>query len=434
MKKQLLSTSALVAAGLIASAATPSTAQAQQTAQAPASSPIQVQIGGYMRQYFGYVDQDNVGIASGTPGATTGLVTQQTTTQKPRALNVTSDAEIYFSGKTTLSNGISVSMRVELEGNTSNDMIDESFATIEGAFGQIYLGSTDSVAAKMLIGAPNAAPGPVTAVGGAYGNFGVNAGLKNGGSTGVSAGVGNAIQMYDDDAEKISYVTPRFGGFQAGISYTPEVVQDHAGAGFARTESRTTYNKAVSLAANFTRAFGAFDVAVGGGYNWYQAPAIDALNTTTATVPDPEGYAIGAQIGYAGFRFGAAYANVQDQLSPIGIAAANAAGAASNNITGFGDNWNHGSVYDLGLTYTFGPAAVGINYVNSESKDSTQFAGDSKYEAIGVNGKYTLGPGVDVVGALIHYRMKGEGTSTLNGQDLDNTKATTIITGISLTF
>jgi outer membrane protein OmpU len=427
MKKQLLSTSALVAAGMIAAVATPSTVQAQQTAQAPASSPIQVQVGGYMRQYFGYVDQDDTSVASTT-------VAQQTQTQKPRAINVTSDTEIYFSGKTTLSNGISVAMRVELEGNTSNDMIDESFATIEGAFGQIYLGSTDHVAAKLLIAAPNAAPGPITAVGGVYGNYGLNAGLKNGGSTSVTPGIGNAIQMNDDDAEKISYVTPRFAGFQAGISYTPELVQDHVGAGFARTESRTTYNRGIAVGANFTRAFGAFDVAVGAGYNKLQAPSVDASNPTVATMPDPEGYAIGAQIGYAGFRLGGGYANVKDQAAPLGLAAGNAAGAASNTITGFGDNWNHGSVYEVGLTYTFGPAAVGINYVNGESKDTTALAGDSKYEAIGVNGKYTLGPGVDVIGAVIHYRMKGEGTSTLNGSDIDNTKATAIVTGLSLSF
>jgi hypothetical protein len=375
-----------------------------------------------MRQFFGYVDQDDTAAASGG--------VQPTTTAKPRAVTVQGDTEIYFTGKTTLSNGISVSMRVELEGNTSNDMIDESFATIEGAFGQIYLGSTDNVAAKMLITAPTPMVG--LSNGNIYGNHGLNAGLKNGGSTSVTPCMACAIQMNDDDAEKISYVTPRFAGFQAGISYTPELTQDHTGAGYARYDSRTNYRGGWTVGGNFTRAFGAFDVAVGGGYTSLRKSVNDSTNPTTVTAPDPEGYGLGAQIGYAGFRLGGGFVKVEDQLAAVGVTA-NQAGAAIA-VTGYQDNWNHGTVYELGLTYTFGPVVVGANYTNGKAKDTSALAGDSKYEAFSAGARYTLGPGVDVQAGLFHYKMKGEGTSLVAGKDVDNTKATAIVTGLSLSF
>jgi len=420
MKKQLPSTSALVAAGMIAAATgTPTTAQAQQTAQAPASSPITVQVGGYMRQFAGWYDSQDRRAASPAAGPTG--------TAKSPSVGVKSDTEIYFQGKTTLANGISVSMRVELEGNTSNDMIDESFAAVEGAFGRIEIGSTDAAGTKTLIGSPT----PVLGIGNynAPGNFGANT-LRLYTSTTGNASVAAGMQLQDDDAEKISYYTPRFEGFQLGLTYTPRIAQDTNSAAIANLDSgvASNYQHGFGAGLNFTRAFGAVDVAASAGYYKLKKPTNDAdLNTTTLS--DPEAYSFGLQVGYAGFRVGGAYGAMKDQWVEAGLTPGN------NNVgPSFVNNLNSGKIYELGVTYTFGPAVIGANYNYGVFAASNALPNDESYKIYSVSGRYTLGPGVDVQAYVFHSEMKGEGTALTNGIDLDNNKITGVITGLILSF
>ena len=93
MKKILLGSTALVAAGMIASA--------------PASAKMKLSVGGYMEQWVGYVSQDDVGTADYS------------------GVDVKSDSEVHFKGMVKLDNGMSVGVNVQLEANTSGDTIDE---------------------------------------------------------------------------------------------------------------------------------------------------------------------------------------------------------------------------------------------------------------------------------------------------------------------
>src|SRR3546814_2145757 len=97
MKKVLLGTTALVAAGMMAS--TP----------VLAAEKISVRVGGYMEQWFGYSSVDD---RAG---------------RDLDGFNHTSDSEIHFVGSTTLDNGIEFGVNVQLEANSnSGDQIDES--------------------------------------------------------------------------------------------------------------------------------------------------------------------------------------------------------------------------------------------------------------------------------------------------------------------
>ena len=71
----------------------------------------------------------------------------------------TSDSEIHFRGKLEADNGLTFSVKVEMEGNSqgrgsdaNGDDIDESQLTVSGSFGQIVLGSEDHPAALMHYG------------------------------------------------------------------------------------------------------------------------------------------------------------------------------------------------------------------------------------------------------------------------------------------
>jgi predicted porin len=415
MKKQLLSTSALVAAGLVA------TAGAASAQTAPASSPIQITVGGYMYNFLSYTSQQNRTMGSGSTGVTA----------KPTPVQVNTDNEIWFQGKTTLANGISVALRVELEANTESDQIDESFGIIEGAFGRIEIGSTDNSAYKMSIHAPDAALGIATA---GVQSFTSNLVANPTGSSILDTPINTTLpRMTDNDSEKISYFTPRFEGFQIGLSYVPELTQDRAGIGGVRYNSNT-YHSGFTAGLNFTRAFGAIDIAASAGYARFTKP--DSTGAiSNATLSDPQGYLAGAQVGYAGFRVGGSYLKQKD----FAAVTAGQTGAATP-MSGAG--WTaatgqllNGSSWDAGLTYTFGPAVVGIDYFSGKNRGLTSAAaggpGSDKVKGGAVTGRYQLGPGVNVEASVFHFQVTGNFTGS-GGADKNN--ATGLMTGLLLNF
>ena len=129
MKKVLLGTSALLGAGLVAGPAC-------------AADGIKLSVGGYFRTaYMVNFDDDD----EGEPG-------NETNTD-----GFFSDSEIYFRGSTTLDNGLEVGARVELEGETDSDQIDEAWVFFSGGllsggfsttgFGSTIFGSSSTGAA-----------------------------------------------------------------------------------------------------------------------------------------------------------------------------------------------------------------------------------------------------------------------------------------------
>ncbi|MCP4393231.1 MAG: porin, partial [Alphaproteobacteria bacterium] len=130
MKKILLGTTALVAAGVISSAA-------------QASEPIKLEVGGYMDWWVAAVDQkedyeNETGIQSNN-------------------VDVFGNGEIHFKGSTTLDNGVKLGVQVELEGGnrSESDPIDESYITVDSQYGRVVLGSDDNVAYSMHVSAPD---------------------------------------------------------------------------------------------------------------------------------------------------------------------------------------------------------------------------------------------------------------------------------------
>ncbi len=409
MKKQLLATSALAAAGLIASAG----AASAQTA--PASQPIQVTVGGYMYQFLTYTSQDNRTNSAGTTSVTA----------KPVKVQVNNDSEIWFQGKTTLANGISVGLRIELEGNTETDQIDRSFGFVEGAFGRIEIGSTANAGNTMGVHAPD----PMNGMGIA-GVMGLNNVIQpqSGQSNGLDSPVGTTLLRFtDNDAEKINYYTPRFEGFQLGLTYIPEVTQDRGGYNSPRFSSNT-YNNGFAAGLNFTRAFGPVDIQASAGYLHFQKP--DSTTVSNATLSDPSAYTFGAQVGYAGFRVGGSYFKAKDYAVITAGQTTAATSMTGNGWSGATGNLIQGSSYDLGLTYTFGPATVGIDYFHGKNDGASAVAGSDVMKAGAISGRYVLGPGVAVQAAIFNVKIDGENTST----GVDNNKATGVNTGLLLNF
>lgn len=330
MKKILLGTSAVALAGASATGAEAAT--------------WDLDWGGYFEASVGYasVDADD-------------------SDEDYDGVDVLTDEEIIFTPSITLDNGLTFGVDIQLEGKTNGDQIDESFAFVKGSFGQVLIGSENSAGYKMTYGAPD-----VTWVGinsGSLSNFipfsggGRGADIFRGtlGSSFVEVGRNN-------DAERITYFTPRFAGFQLGVSYARDGLQDSSAA--VDIDADGTLHHIFDVGANYVNSFGAFDIAVSGRYGQAELEGSD---------DDPFVYAVGLNVGYAGFTVGGSYAESDD--------------------SGVQD----GEFFDVGVSYETGPWGFSFTYSKGENVDNDDGANgfrDEELDQYIAGASYKLGPGV----------------------------------------
>ena len=181
---------------------------------AAAAEPIRLMVGGFFREaYMVNFDDDGEG-ELGNERNTDGFF---------------NDAEIHFMGMTTLDNGLSVGARVELEGeDNAGDQIDEAWIYFSGGFGEVRIGSNDDALAGACILPPGGTDN--------FSAFSPNQWAANVSpfAPGFPALTSNAVCIGVDDredAQKIVYMTPVFGGFQLRLSYTPNGGDERHGDG-----------------------------------------------------------------------------------------------------------------------------------------------------------------------------------------------------------
>lgn len=347
MKKHLLASSALVAAGCVA-LASGAAAQGKPT----------LSVGGYLHEIVGVI----INKPDGHP--------------KTAALDVHNDGEIHFRGNATLDNGIKIRAQAELElsehtnfarfrnqgrDSTTQDIIDEVYVNVSGSFGQLRLGQDDSVGWLMLAGYSGSW---ATQVGQ---NLSFDAGEWV--SNGVGARYLLPIVSLDGDPERVSYITPRISGLQVGVSYTPNKTT-HDDWQFARTDA--VHNE-ITGAINFTGKFG--ETGVGGGFVYQTAKRADG-GTATA---DPKEWAVALRVDFGPARVAAAYRNMKDSPYP--------------------DTTTDRRIFDVGVRYKMGANSFSLTYANGQSSKSGPKV---KNTAAMLSYARQLGAGVKWYASLIH--------------------------------
>jgi len=349
MKKQLLITTALVAAGAFAF-----------SGAALAKKPV-LSVGGFNQQIFGVGANDDA--FDNANGARSGF-------------DQHSNSEVHFNGSVTLDNGIKIKTRTSLEGNTvdpdnaagqDGDTIDENWMRISGSFGEIRLGSGDAAAQAMTTGY--------------LGTWSTGVGLNLGfdttdwvqapGSGTPGAGLGfraSTVARADisSDAEHVSYFTPRFSGFQAGISYVPSAQED---VNNTRSFSAVADSDIVSLGLNFDRKIGGMGVGIAVGYT--------TGDEATVASGDPEIVAIAGTVSFSGFKIGMSHVDKKNQDTVAG------------GIAGNGQK-----TFEIGARYTFGPNAVSIQHLSGETDSPIAARDGDEVKSTFVAYRRTLGPGV----------------------------------------
>lgn len=352
MKKILLGTSAVALAGATATSASAAT--------------WDLDWGGYFEASVAYSSTDT---DAGFDGDFDGV-------------DVQTDSEIIFTPSITLDNGLTFGVNIQLEGNTNGDQIDESFAFVRGSFGTVQIGSENSAGYTMSYAAPD-----VTWINVNSGSLSAFVPVSSGGFRTIRQSSFIEVDG-NNDAQRLTYFTPRFSGFQVGASYARDGNQD-SGAQINENLDVQLGN-IFDIGANYVNSFGNFDVAVSGRYGFG--------DSGVAGVDDPEVWAAGLNLGFSGVTVGGSFAT-QDGGSAI----------------------NEGEFYDVGLSYETGPWAASLTYSHSDYD-----VNDGEVDRYLVGANYALGPGVTagVYGAYVEE-------SNVQASDVDGF---IIGTGFKLSF
>jgi len=367
MKKVLLASTAI--AGLIA-LGTP----------AQAAQPITVTLGGLVKMEAGLWDTDEAVAAS----------------RSQMGYELRNESEIYVDTTAEADNGLKYGVHIEIEyagpatgsaGDGRPLRTDEANIFLSGGFGTLEIGDQDGASDTLAVFAPTTGYGS----GLLYGDYVYFAAgdIYNGSTAASTKGVrlgDYGLKVEDSsDATKITYYTPTFAGFRAGITYGAaagmegdQVVQQYTTGTGARRDW-------IEGGVQYKGEFSGVGVLLGAVVSNYS----NSIANYGSGMEDYTGYQFGANFSYAGFTLGGSWLHQEDDVDHNGNR------RADDSYEGF----------NVGLGYKTGPVAVGVAYMNLE--DSAEFS----YEAISVGATYTVAPGLAVFTDVTWYDNK----ETVNG-------------------
>lgn len=329
-------------------------------AATPANAQVELEVGGYLKAYGAYVDQDENGAGANS---------------EVNDFDLIRETEIHLGGETTLDNGLTVGAHFELEADTDDAMeVEESYLYFSGNWGRVNVGAEDGAGYLLQVAAPSADSNidgirqylqPV--------NYAVAA-------NGTATLDGTANLDYDMDPtgknDKLTYLSPIMNGFQVGLSYVPdseEGADDHEGIG--TDDVADAIGRTYELAVRYEGQFNNVGVITGAGYSHG-----DNENEQAGS-DDREVWNVGLDLDIGPFGVGAIYR--ED----------NAASDADEEET-----------WVLGADYTTGPFKLGASYLDIENTEGTQDLDTQRYSG-GVT--YTYGPGMTFRGSIGYIEHDG---------------------------
>lgn len=345
-----------------------------------------VTLGGVVDFQAGFADQDSA--------YETGANSRETKFQN--------DAEIHINAEGKSDNGLVYGATVELEADVTNDEegegtnADKTFLYLQGNFGRVEMGANTDAAEALRVDASSIA----RATGGADNNdfddfvnvAGVGSGafiLKSNLPTAHAEGA-------TEDANKLTYYSPRFSGVQVGVSYTPDQGDVGTAAGFTG-ETNGDQENVFNLGLNYTGQYNEVGVAASLTGEFGEAEV--------AGTEDLAAYALGISASYRGFSLAGSYGDWQE----------------SNQAAGTNNDSNY---WTLGAAYEQGPAGVSINYLDSEFGVA---GGSNDFTNLSVGADYQLAPGLVPYVEVSFFDLDPAGATASND-------GTLLLVGTELTF
>jgi hypothetical protein len=334
-------------------------------------------------------------------------------------LNVTPTAK--------LDNGLEYGARVRIRANADAGGLDNdrAYIFVQGSFGQVRLGMTNSIDDDLTIERPIDYL-PLSIYDGGMGWFnGTSASTNTAGAQVRTAGAvaggdiaaGNAqgISAHtltaNGNSTKLWYVTPRFAGFQAGLSYTPKsrAGNDNGNTDVNRFKNTNTgvwsreYADIVELNLNHKNNIG--PVTLNASLGFMTGSATKNAAAVANSYKDLNTLAFGAQVGYQGFMVGGGvvyYGKSGQTKAPFitGATATSEAAAAPSSVAGTATQseeaytWNVGAQYATGPVSAAGTTVLGVGYYNGRDPGMLTIAGRRNLQVVSVGASYNVAPGL----------------------------------------
>lgn len=384
MKKILLGTTTLIsAAGLFAGAA---------LAEGP-----KVTLGGFADFQVGVVSED------------------LDTNKRGHAFRSDTEVTVRVDGKTEA--GLGYGGGIDLEADTSqtgsgstlssdadNQGLNASrtFVYLDGSWGRVEMGSEVGAQGTMKVDASNIA----RATGGIDGDFTYYATAAAPflvtPDLALGYGTGNFRDESQENVNKVTYYTPRFAGFQLGVSYA--VNNEDRGQLIQRSDNGadTTFDNIWSGGVSYEGKFDQVSLAVAATGEWGNAQA--------ATVEDLRAWNAGAKLGYMGFSVAGSYGS----LGQSGFLSAT--------------NVEDTRYWTAGAAYETGPFGVSVTYLNSERSVVGSSTLTNDFDNISVGVDYKLAPGFTPYAEVSFFDADIGGTPT------NDNEGTVFIAGTQLNF
>jgi outer membrane protein OmpU len=304
---------------------------------------VKLGLGGHFKGYVNYTDEDDV-----------------------NAVDLLRETEVHFGGETTLDNGLTVGAHIEASADGADAFdTDESYVYMAGSWGRVNIGEEDGAAYLLQVAAPSA-------------DDNID-GLRQFIKPDALSGESDYANDLAKDSDKVTYLSPVFSGFQAGVSYSVE--NTTAGTGGNRTSA--TQSDVTEAAVRYEGMVGSVGLIAGGGY-------------TTAGDDDTDEWNLGADLDIGAFGLGAVYTTLE---------------TGSDNS----DTWV------VGADYTTGPFKLGASYLSNDDEIGT----DTTTDRIAAGVTYSYGPGMTFRGS-VGYKDVEVGTV--------DSDATTVSVGTQINF
>lgn len=339
---------------------------------------VSLDISGHFKMYGNYADQDG----------------------SARSVDILRDTDITFSGETELSNGLTVGALINADGDGGDSFaVEDSFAYISGNWGRLSLGMEDGAAFMLQVAAPSAddnVDGIETFV------TPVNFSSTSLAGTDFETEISTFGLDYDNDLtagiDKVTYLTPVFSGFQAGLSYTPDVANfDPASRslnGNNPDNILNEYGDAWEIGARYENQISdTVGYIVGAGYT-----SVNTEQTNGASTIDTfNEWNVGLDLDIGSYGVGAVYTE-------------NNGGVVANNDS---------KTYVFGADYTLGAIKYGASWLRNTHEETATTEVETDRVAGGLI--YEYGPGLTFRGSVSY--VNADAPASLGG-DVNGTAVT----------
>jgi outer membrane protein OmpU len=187
--------------------------------------------------------------------------------------------------------------------------------------------------------------------------------------------------------DKVTYYTPRFQGFQAGVSYAPNL--QNRGELTNRSQiGADNFQDIWEGGINYENQFDQIGVAAGVTGELGHSGSTDVVGGSN--VNNIRAWNAGAKVAYMGFSVAGSYGDWSDSMSTIGSG-------------GKAKYWTAGAAYETG------PFGASITYLGSTTKPTGL---DNKFSDVSVGADYKLAPGLTPFVEYTWYDLNPTGSAS----------------------